>query len=171
MGMADNNTQDIIIRYLQDAIAAENTFESQLRGMAKEGDDPNAHALFQQHAEETASQIERLTARLAALGESPSTMKSFMAHMFAFAPKTAQIGHDEAERVTQNLMMAYTVEHSEIAMYESLATVAAAAGDQITSSLAREIQAEEQRTADKVWALIPAAASMSLSKLAGEIAR
>lgn len=171
MGMADNNTQDIIIRYLQDAIAAENTFESQLRGMAKEGDDPNAHALFQQHAEETASQIERLTARLAALGESPSTMKSFMAHMFAFAPKTAQIGHDEAERVTQNLMMAYTVEHSEIAMYESLATVAAAAGDQITSSLAREIQAEEQRTADKVWALIPTAASMSLSKLAGEIAR
>ncbi|HYP06773.1 MAG TPA: DUF892 family protein [Bryobacteraceae bacterium] len=169
--MADNNTQDIIIRYLQDAIAAENTFESQLRGMAKEGDDPNAHALFQQHAEETASQIERLTARLAALGESPSTMKSFMAHMFAFAPKTAQIGHDEAERVTQNLMMAYTVEHSEIAMYESLATVAAAAGDQITSSLAREIQAEEQRTADKVWALIPTAASMSLSKLAGEIAR
>ena len=167
--MADHSTQDIIKRYLQDAIAAENTFESQLRGMAKEGDDPTAHSLFQQHAEETRTQIDRLTARLAALGESPSTMKSFMAHMFAFAPKTAQVGHDEAERVTQNLMMAYAVEHSEIAMYESLATVAAAAGDETTASLARQIQAEEQRTADKVWAMIPAAASMSLSKLVGQI--
>ena len=169
--MADYSTQDIIKRYLQDAIAAENTFESQLRGMSKEGDDPAAHALFQQHAEETRSQIDRLTARLAALGESPSTMKSFMAHMFAFAPKTAQMGHDEAERVTQNLMMAYAVEHSEIAMYEALATAAAAAGDQTTASLAREIQAEEQRTADKVWAMIPSAANMSLSKLVGQTAR
>lgn len=169
--MADHNTQDIIKRYLQDAIAAENTFESQLRGMAKEGDDPQAHALFHQHAEETRSQIERLTARLKALGESPSTMKSFMAHMFAFAPKTAQMGHEEAERVTQNLMMAYAVEHSEVAMYESLATVAAAAGDQITASLARDIQAEEQRTADKVWAMIPTAATNALSKLVGQIAR
>ena len=169
--MADHNSRDIIQRYLQDAIAAENTFESQLRGMAKEGDDPTEHALFQQHAEETRSQIDRLTARLAALGESPSTMKSFMAHMFAFAPKTAQIGHDEAERVTQNLMMAYAVEHSEIAMYESLATVAAAAGDQITASLAREIQTEEMRTAEKIWAMIPSAATTSLSKLVGEMTR
>jgi ferritin-like metal-binding protein YciE len=169
--MADHSTRDIIQRYLQDAIAAENTFESQLRGMAKEGDDPTAHALFQQHAEETRSQIDRLTARLQALGETPSTMKSFMAHMFAFAPKTAQMGHDEAERVSQNLMMAYAVEHSEIAMYEALATVAAAAGDEITASLAREIQAEEQRTADKVWSMIPAAANMSFSKLVGQIGR
>lgn len=169
--MADYTTTDIIKRYLQDAIAAENTFESQLRGMAKEGNDPQAHALFQQHAEETKSQIDRLTARLRALGESPSTMKSFMAHMFAFAPKSAQLGHDEAERVSQNLMMAYAVEHSEIAMYEALATVAAAAGDQITATLARDIQAEEQRTADKVWAMIPTASTDALSKLVGQMSR
>jgi ferritin-like metal-binding protein YciE len=81
------------------------------------------------------------------------------------------MGHDEAERVSQNLMMAYAVEHSEIAMYEALATVAAAAGDEITASLARNIQAEEQRTADKIWALIPAAANLSFSKLVGEIRR
>lgn len=169
--MPDYTTTDIIKRYLQDAIAAENTFESQLRGMAKEGNDPQAHALFQQHAEETKSQIDRLTARLRALGESPSTMKSFMAHMFAFAPKSAQLGHDDAERVSQNLMMAYAVEHSEIAMYEALATVAAAAGDQITATLAREIQAEEQRTADKVWAMIPTASTDALSKLVGQMSR
>ncbi|MES4793039.1 MAG: hypothetical protein C4321_08690 [Chloroflexota bacterium] len=42
-------------------------------------------------------------------------------------PKLGQVGHDEAERVTQDLMAAYAVECSELAMYESLATAAAAA--------------------------------------------
>ena len=169
--MADDNMREMVARYLKDAIAAENSFESQLRTFANEGDDPQARALFQQHAEETRSQIARLTARLEALGDSPSTMKSFMAHMFGMAPKAASFGHDEAERVTQNLMMAYTVEHAEVAMYESLATVAESLGDQQTASLAREIQSEEERTADKVWAMIPIAARMSVSKLTAEMTR
>ena len=169
--MADNNLADVVRRYLKDAIAAENSFESQLRTFAKEGDDAQAHALFQQHAEETRSQIERLTVRLNELGDSPSTMKSFMAHMFGMAPKTASMGHDESERVTQNLMMAYTVEHAEVAMYESLAVVAEAVGDNQTATLAREIQREEEITASKVWAMIPRAAKQSIVKLSSEISR
>jgi len=169
--MADNNIMDAIRRYLKDAIAAENSFESQLRGFANEGDDEQARALFQQHAEETRSQIARLTARLNALGDSPSSLKSFMAHMFGMTPKTASMGHDESERVTQNLMMAYTVEHAEIAMYESLATVAEAVGDHETAALAREVQREEEATARKVWSLIPLAAKRSTVKLASEVTR
>jgi ferritin-like metal-binding protein YciE len=169
--MANDTATDVIRRYLKDAIAAENSFESQLRGFAKEGDDEQAHALFQQHAEETRSQIERLTARLNQLGDSPSTMKSFMAHMFGMAPKAGSMGHDESERVTQNLMMAYTVEHAEVAMYESLATVAETIGDRQTASLAREIQQEEELTARKVWALIPTAAAQSVSKLLSDATR
>lgn len=167
--MADHNVQDIIKRYLQDAIAAENSFESQLRSFADEGDDPAARRLFHQHAEETKRQIDRLTARLHDLGESPSGMKSFMAHIFSFAPKTASLGHDEAERTTQNLMAAYAVEHSEVAMYESLATVAESAGDHATARLAREIQEEEAATARKVWDHIAPAARMSLEKLSAKI--
>jgi len=94
-------------------------------------------------------------------------MKSFLAHLFATTPKTAQLGHEESERVTQNLMMAYAVENSEIAMYESLATVAAAAGDAETERLARDIQAQEDATAGKVFAMIPAAAARSFQQLAG----
>jgi len=169
--MADDSTTDVIRRYLKDAIAAENSFESQLRGFAKEGDDPQAHALFEQHAEETRSQIERLTSRLNELGDSPSTMKSFMAHMFGMAPKTASMGHDESERVSQNLMMAYTVENAEVAMYESLSIVAESLGDNKTASLAREIQEEEQATARKVWTMIPTAAAQAVSKLMAEMAR
>ncbi len=53
---------DVIRRYLKEAIAAENSFESQVRTFATEGDDERAHALFQQHADETHRQIQRLTA-------------------------------------------------------------------------------------------------------------
>lgn len=169
--MADNNTQDIIKRYLQDAIAAENSFESQLRGFAKEGEDSEVQQLFAQHAEETASQIRRLTSRLSALGETPSGLKSMLAHVFSFAPKAASLGHDESERTTQNLMAAYAVENSEVAMYESLATVAETLGDTSTAQLAREIQGEEEATAKKVWQHIAPSARRSLTKLTAEIAR
>ena len=169
--MADNSIHDIIKRYLKDAIAAENSFESQLRGFADEGDDMVVRQLFQQHAEETRSQINRLTARLEALGDSPSGVKSFMAHLFSFAPKAASLGHDEAERQTQNLMMAYAVENSEVAMYESMATVAEAIGDTQTATLARTIQKEEQQTAEKVWQMIAPSARRSLEKLTSDIVR
>src|SRR6195952_668805 len=72
--------KEIIATYLEDAIAAEKSFETQLHGFAKEGDAPAAHALFQTHAEETKVQYEELTRRLSALGGSPSTLKSFLAH-------------------------------------------------------------------------------------------
>jgi len=165
--MAETST-DVIKRYLEDAIAAEKSFETQLQGFANEGDNSAAKAAFHQHALETKQQYERLTARLEALGGSPSGAKSFLAHVFGLSPKAAQIGHEKEERTTQNLMMAYAVENSEVAMYEALATTADAAGDTQTASLARQIQAEEKTTAEKVWKLIPAAATEALQRLTSE---
>lgn len=162
--MAETST-DVIKRYLEDAIAAENSFETQLQGFAKEGDDEAAKAAFHQHALETHNQIERLTARLHALGGSTSSAKSLLAHMFNFSPKAAQLGHEKEERTTQNLMMAFAVENSELAMYESLAVVAEAAGDTETAQLARSIQAQEKATADKVWKLLPNAAATAYQRV------
>ncbi|MCC6857000.1 MAG: DUF892 family protein [Bryobacterales bacterium] len=158
---------DVIKRYLEDAIAAEKNFESQLRDFAEEGHHSHIQRLFARHADETRSQYERLTNRLHALGGSPSGMKSMLAHMFGSMPKVAQIGHDDAEQVTQNILMAYTVEQSEIAMYEALAAAAAAAGDNVTESLAREIQSEERRTADLLWQELPRAARSSFDEVTG----
>ena len=162
--MAETST-DVIKRYLEDAIAAEKSFETQLQGFAAEGDDPVAKAAFHQHALETKQQYERLTARLQSLGGSTSGVKSFLAHVFGLSPKAAQLGHEKEERTTQNLMIAYAVENSELAMYEALATVAEAAGDSQTAALARDIQAEEKATAEKVWALIPSTAVASFERL------
>ena len=156
---------DVIKRYLEDAIAAEKSFETQLEGFSKEGDDSAAKSAFSQHAVETKRHHERLTARLEALGGSASGAKSFLAHIFGLSPKAAQIGHEKEERTTQNLMMAYAVENSEIAMYEALASVAQAAGDTQTSALAREIQAEEKTTAEKVWKLLPNASVQAYQRV------
>lgn len=156
--MAETSVE-VIKRYLVDAIAAEKSFETQLEGFSKEGDNQAAQNAFRIHAQETRRQYERLTARLEVLGGSPSTAKSFLAHVFGMAPKTAQIGHEKEERTTQNLMMAFAVENSEMAMYEALATVAEAAGDGTTALLARDIQQEEKATAEKIWKLLPLAAN------------
>jgi ferritin-like metal-binding protein YciE len=156
----------VIQRYLQDAIAAEHSFETQLRSFASDSsDDDEVRSLFNTHASETKVQIERLTRRLEALGGSPSASKNVLAHLFSFTPKSAQVTHTADERAAQNLMAAYTVEQAECAMYEALANVARAAGDAITEQLAREIQAEEAQTAAKAWSFLPSRAKIAFNLL------
>jgi ferritin-like metal-binding protein YciE len=159
------SSNDVIRRYLEDAIAAEKSFETQLHGFAREGDDQEVQAAFAIHAAETRRQYERLTARLEELGGSASTAKSFFAHIFGLAPKSAQVGHGPEERTTQNLIMAFTVENSEYAMYEAVAAAAEAAGDNVTETLAREIQMEEKHTAEKIWRFIPSRAKIAFNLL------
>ena len=93
-------------------------------------------------------------------------MKSFLANMFGAAQKTAQLGYDESDWVRENLIMAFSVENSEVAMYKSPALAAAAAGDAETEQLARTIQKQDQETADKVWAFLPVVAERSYHKVA-----
>src|ERR1700712_2129677 len=152
------SSKDILIRYLEDEIAAEKSFESQLLGFSKEVEDATVQALFREHAEETREQYTLLTQRLEEMGGSTSAVKGFLAQIFGVAPKIAQIGHDVYERQTQDLMMAFAVENAEVAMYESLAHVAKLAGDTRTEELARQIQQQEKQTAEKVWAQVAPAA-------------
>ena len=152
--MANETPNEVLQRYLEDVIAAEKSFESQLRAMSKEGDFEPAKSLFAEHANQTRSQHERLTARLEQIGGSPSALKTAAAHVFNFTPKVAQLGHQDAEKSSQDLIIAFTVENSEVATYEALATVAAAAGDFTTEQLAREIQEEERRASHNIWHLI-----------------
>lgn len=165
--MAQQAPNEIICRYLEDAIAAEKNFETTLRGNAKEADYEPCRILFEQHADETHRQWQRLENRLRELGGKPSGVKSFLAHMFGMAPKTAQMGHDDAEKTTQDLIMAYSVEASEIAMYEAMVAACEEAGDTVTAQLARDIQSEERRTAEQIWSHLDMVARDSFNKVAG----
>ncbi len=144
----------LVREYLIDAIAAERNSETQLAAMSKTGDHAPSQKAFSEHARETKEQVRRLTERLEAIGGSPSTFKSFVAHLLNFAPKLAQFGHDVSEHNTQNLIIAFTLENGEVAMYEALATAASVAGDMQTEQLARELQQEEEHAAKLFWHLI-----------------
>ena len=154
-----------IARYLEDAIAAEKSFETQLRDFADEATYAEAKTAFETHASETRQQYQLLTTRLKAIGGEPSAMKSFMAHVFNMAPKAAQTGHLAEERTTQNLIMAYSVENAEVAMYEAMIVAAEAAGDPETVGIAKTIQVQEKETAGKVWKLIGPAANDAFGKV------
>ena len=154
-----------IPRYLEDAIAAEKSFETQLRGFARDSEFAEVNAVFISHADETKGQYDRLTARLRELGGEPSGAKSILAHVFNAAPGAAQIGHSAEERVTQDLIIAYAVENAEIAMYESLALTANTFGDADTERLVRNIQSQEKEAAGRVWKLIGPVAGEAFARL------
>ncbi len=152
--------------YLQDAVAAEKAFETQLRDFAGfDGDDNEVQSLFAVHADETRVQRERLTTRLHEIGEDISSAKASLASVLEIVARVAQAGHAREERTVQNLMIAYTIEAGECAMYESLAGVARAAGDHVTEALARDIQSQELRAAEKIFHLLPSRSKIAFNML------
>ncbi|HEX4169584.1 MAG TPA: DUF892 family protein [Bryobacteraceae bacterium] len=157
-------SEKVIVAYIQDAEAAERNFEDTLATFGKTGEQGAVMSFFQWASAKAKTQHERLANRLRELGGSPSTAKSLLAHVLAFSTTTAQIGHEPAEKNTQHLIMCVGAAASEMAMYESLATVAAAAGDSKTEQLARQLQAEEKDDYDKAWALLAPSARDSFEK-------
>ena len=159
---------ELISQYLRDAVAAEKRFEGQLRTFAQEGDDQDVQRAFIQHADETQAQYRRLSERLAALGYQSTESQNTMSSIADFAPKFAELGSTPEERLLQNLITAFCIETGEIAMYEALAAVAQAAGDFTTETLARDIQTEEQRTAEKVFHFLPTRSKIAFNVLTAD---
>ena len=162
--MAETSTA-LIKRYLESASAAENHSITQLKTFENEGDNAEVKAIFHAHRLETEQQQERLADRIKGLDGSASTGKGLLAYIFGMAQKARETGPEPEERTIQNLMVAYALENSEVAMYESLITMAEAAGDSETAELARSIQSEEREAADKFWKLLPAAALDSYARI------
>lgn len=157
-------SQEMIATYIQDAEAAERNLEDALASFAKTGEQGAVMSFFEWASAKAKTQHERLEVRLRDLGGSPSTAKSILAHLLAFSTTTAQIGQTPAEKNTQHLIMCVGAAAAEMAMYESLATVAAGAGDAVTEQLARQLQTEEKDDFDKAWALLAPSARDSFQK-------
>ncbi len=146
--------QDIIVRYLQDAEAAERTFEDTLASLSKTGDQPEVQSALASMSRKARTQHERLDARIQALGASRSTVKSALAHAVGFAPMLAQLGETPGQKSTQDLLITIAAAAAESAMYEALATAAEAAGDATTEQLARQLQEEEREDYEQAVALL-----------------
>jgi ferritin-like metal-binding protein YciE len=157
------NVKERLVRYLQDAHAAETGIEEVLDGFIDDTDDPQIKSLFQQHRLETQSQAQRLEMRLNQLGDKPSGGKGFLNMIMGKVSELMHGAHDEYDKNTQNLIKAYATEHLERGMYESLYAYASSVGDTETANLARQIQAEEEATAQKLFPLIQQYAKTALA--------
>lgn len=159
--------REIIVRHLENAVAAERSFEDLLNTFSKTGNQLEVKEMFAQLSRKARSQHERLEARLRELGGTPSTAKSAMAHVFGFAPSIAQTGHSPEEKNAQHVMMTHAAAAGEAAMYEALATVAAEAGDTETERLARELQTEEREDQQMAWGILPDSALDAFRSVTG----
>ena len=153
----------LLTRYLDDAISAERSFETQLRSFAEQGDDDEVQTAFRAHAEQTRTHCARLTRRLEELGGTPSPVKTAMAELYGMAPKLSLAAQVAEDRIVENLIVAVLMETGECAIYEVLATVALAAGDSPTEHLAREIQSEARHTADLLFRFIPSRSKIAFN--------
>lgn len=155
---------EVIVKYLEDAEAAERTFEDALSTFSKSGDQDEVRSMMSGMSIKARTQHERLAARLKDYGANPSTLKSWLAHALAFTPTSAQAGHTAGEKSTQHLMITYAAAAAEMAMYESLASVAETLGDQQTTTLARELQQEEKQDHEMAWRELGRSASDSFRR-------
>jgi len=148
-----------INRYLQDTIAAERNFEHALSSFGEAGTQTPVQNLLSSFSAKARTQHERLTALLESRGGTPSEAKTWLAQLLAFTPLSAQVGQGEAEKNTQHLMITFAAAAAEMAMYESLASAAEAAGAGEVAQLARTLQKEERDDYDQVWELLSGSAA------------
>lgn len=146
--------QNVLIGYLQDAEAAERTFEDTFSRLSKTGDQPTVQNVVAAISARARVHHERLQARIEALGASRSSIKSAIGHALGFAPMLAQIGELPAQKSTQDLVLAITAAAARSAMYEALAASASIAGDTETEQVAREFQRDEREDYQQAAALL-----------------
>ncbi len=157
--------KEVIRQYLEDVITAEKGFEQQLREFSRSGDDQEVQVLFAQHADETQRQHERLVTRLAEIGRRVLSQKVGFASILHSAPQIPQAADISEEKTLHNLMLAYTVEAGEFAIYETLIALARASGDTETEQIAKQIQIEERQAAEKIWHFLPSRSKIAFNML------
>ena len=157
-----NDIQNRIARYIDDAIALEASGITSLKDMINEATDPVDAALFQEHLSETELQKQHLEARLQAIGGTHNSLKDAMNKLGAAATDLLHLGKDAGDKATRNLIQAYTIEILEVATYESLYAAATEAGDMETANLAKQIQAEEEAAAKKIFPRIATVAKAAV---------
>ena len=147
---------EVIVRYLQDCEAAERNFEDALGTFAVTGEQNEVKRMFEMATQRARSQHQRLEARLRELGAEPSTLKSILAHILAFAPTSAQLGHEPAEKNTQHLMVCIAAASAEMAMYESLATAARLGGRRKNRAPGTRVTGRRERRLRQILEFAPA---------------
>lgn len=160
------DVKEKVIRYLQDAHAAEEGALSSMRDVAASSTDPEFKTSIQEHITVTESQSSRLEARILALGAKKAEGKSLMDTLIGKGSDLVNMFHDKEDKQAQDAMKLYALENLEVASYTALKSFADAAGDYETAQLAETILGEEQLAAERILRLIPQLARAPLASAA-----
>lgn len=149
------NTNEKAIRYLKDLHAAESGTADIFEGLSK--DDDLESSLRQQasgwyqHTKGHASAIEQ---RLHALGGDNSSAKDFINNLIAKASDLTNIGHDNEDKLTQDLIKAYGGVGILVGSYESLRAFATVSGDNDLAQFAANGRSEDEALAKEILTAI-----------------
>ena len=157
------DVKEKVIRYLQDAHAAEEGGLASLRDIIDAATDQDFKSSLEEHAKITESQSSRLEARILALGAKKAEGKSLLNTLIGKGSDLINIFHDKEDKQAQDAMKLYALENLEVASYTALKAFADAAGDHETAQLAETILNEEQLAAERILRLIPQLARAPLS--------
>ncbi len=164
--MATEDRKERLVRYLNDAHAAEEGGLAALKDIAREADDPDVRRAVDDHARVTRTQISRLETRIRELGGGKAAGKGLVDTALAKGSQLVNAFHDKEDKQTQDVIKAYSLEHFEIGMYTSLRAYAEAIGDKETARLAGTLIGEEQQAAERLQRLIPRLAASAVNRTA-----
>ena len=161
--MSDRTTRDQLVKYLVDAHSIEEQALAQLRtapGIAGSG---RMAAILAEHLPETEGHERMVRERLAALGESPSTLKDVV--MAVGGKGFILFARSQPDTPGKLLAHAYSYEHLELAAYRLLALVADRAGDTAATAMANDIAEQERLMGERLAACYEEAADESLARI------
>ena len=164
------DVKEQLLRYLNDAHAAEVGGLSALKDIAGATTDAYVRQAVTDHIAVTQSQADRVNTRIQALGGNKSEAEGLLNSIIGKGSDLLNIFHSHEDKQTHDLIKAYSLEHFEVGMYTSLQAYADAIGDTETAHLAATLIDEEKMAAERFGRLIPQVATAALKNTAGTMA-
>ena len=148
--MADDQLQEKLGDYIEDAHAMETNVLQMLDSMISTTEDAQIRQELEQHKQQTEQHEQLLRERLEATGRGTSVRKETQSMMGGLLKSvTDQVRGDKPGK---NARDGFVTEHMEIAAYELLERLALRAGDPQTAAVARQNRADEEAMAQKIAA-------------------
>ncbi len=164
-----NSLRDLFIDTLKDLYSAETQITKALPKLVKAAKADDLRSAFQEHFEQTQTQIERLNRIFRDLGKNPRGKKC--KGMKGIIEEGEEMLHEDADPEVNDAALiasAQKVEHYEISAYGTARTYARLLGEDNAASLLEETLKEESRTDEKLTQLAESHINLDARKNLGE---
>ncbi len=142
------NSNEKTIRYLKDLHAAEAGTADIFEGLSRDDDlEPALRQQASQYFQQTKAQASAIEQRLHALGADNSGAKDFVNSLLSKASDLLNIGHDDEDKLTQDLIKAFAATNLHIGAYESLRAYTTTIGDNETAQFALQGRRQDEQVA------------------------